>query len=550
MDVTDKVQEYLQLGDSLKAERAKWDSDWDELRRLVIPRRVSDVDLNMGSAQPGNRFSATAALDCTLLAAACMSLITPSDKPWFAFRPKEGHETDEAEAWCNKVSQIVRDCLSDSNYYTEKHEFHLDRGSLGTGCLLCEERDGGRLSFSNIPCGLFASSLDGWGEVDTCIRWFKFSAAQIIQRFGTKGKIADEKIQDAYDDTKRRNNPDFTVMHVVRPRKKYNPKKMTLDATQRPYESVYICEESKCMLQEDGYYEFPYMVSPFLKWGSGAYGIAPAHLVKHVIKDEIFGDRMLNTYAEVAMFPRLLVPAEMTGEIDMRAGGKTVVPRELLGSNFPKEWATAGRCDFLMERMEKKEKMIDVAYLKPMIQVITSVEREMTATEVIARQNEQVIAASPTFTLLCTGLTRLFRRIFGILGRAGALPDPPKEFQYETAAGVVAIPPVIRFTGRLAVSLERSATDGMMTSFNIVAGLAPIAPEMLDAFDKRKIAKKLARTSGMDEDCIVSDERLAEIDQQRAEQQQAEMEMKLAQMGAAAAKDGSQAINQLEGGNK
>lgn len=545
-----RAQTYTRLGESLKAERGKWDYWWDELRSVMLPRRWDDVEVSGGVADWRRRNNSVSNLACQNLAAAHVAFITPSDKSWFAFKPHEDVKTDKSVGWCGMVTKIVRQHLADSNFYSEVHECYLDRCSLGIGALLCEERDNGALNFVNVPCGTFACAQNSYGEIDTFVRWFKFSAAQIVQRFGRDGKIADEKIQDAYDDEKRRYAQDFALMHIVRPRPKYDPKRGVLDATQRPYESVYVCEETKNILLEDGYYEFPYLVTRFVRWGSGPYGCPPGYFVMDEIKDVMFSDHVLNVLAEVAAFPRILELADQVGEIDMRAGGRTTVSPAALDANLPREWATAGRYDVALDRMKAKEEIIEAAFFKPMIQVISSVEREMTATEVVARENEKILAFSPSFTLLTSDLSRFFKRIFALLGRAEKFPDPPEELRIQKGDMALTIPPVVRFTGKIAVALERIQSEGMMYAFGTIANFAGVAPDMLDVFNKRKIAKDLARTAGTDEDCLVSDEDIAALDQQRAEQQQMQQQMQLAQMGAAAAKDGSQAINQLQGGGK
>ena len=41
------------------------------------------------------------------------------------------------------------------------------------------------------------------------------------------------------------------------------------------FESVYLSLDDQVIVEEGGYMEFPYLVTRFLKWGSGPYGLAP-----------------------------------------------------------------------------------------------------------------------------------------------------------------------------------------------------------------------------------------------------------------------------------
>ncbi|QAA42182.1 hypothetical protein C1I94_11740 [Akkermansia muciniphila] len=81
--------------------------------------------------------------------------------------------------------------------------------------------------------------------------------------------------------------------------------------------------------------EFPYLVTRFLKWGSGPYGLAPGRLVFPAIQQVQFLNRILDTLGEVAAFPRILELANQIGEVDLRAGGRTVITPEAASLHLP-----------------------------------------------------------------------------------------------------------------------------------------------------------------------------------------------------------------------
>ena len=70
-----------------------------------------------------------------------------------------------------------------------------------------------------------------------------------------------------------------------------------------PFESVYLSLDDQVIVEEGGYMEFPYLVTRFLKWGSGPYGLAPGRLVFPAIQQVQFLNRILDTLGEVAAFP-------------------------------------------------------------------------------------------------------------------------------------------------------------------------------------------------------------------------------------------------------
>ena len=60
----------------------------------------------------------------------------------------------------------------------------------------------------------------------------------------------------------------------------------------------------------------------------------------------------------------------------------------------------------MLERQDKKEKLIREAFFNDILQVVSSVDREMTATEVNARESERIIC----FFLLSFSFRRISRR--------------------------------------------------------------------------------------------------------------------------------------------
>lgn len=228
-------------------------------------------------------------------------------------------------------------------------------------------------------------------------------------------KIACEKIQAAYADAGKKYDPDFTVVHLVQPRKVYDLRLAEYDGKQRPFESIYICEESETLLEEDGYHEFPYFVPRFLKWGNGPYGLAPGKAVIPAMKSLIRLDENMDTLADIAAFR---VFWSWLSRWEKLTTGLVDAPRSAgrrQDKNFPREWASGGRYDVGQDRIEIKKREIQEAFYCDMLQVISQIDREMTATEVRAREGEKLTMFSPTFTLYTSDLSYFFKRIFGVL---------------------------------------------------------------------------------------------------------------------------------------
>lgn len=539
MDDT-RVKGWLRTCASLRAQRDKWSGDWDILRDLLIPRRNADAD-EYSHCPEGSKC-------CMRLAAGFMEYITPSRRPWFAFQHDAVDSKDDVKAWCGDVTRIVQESIANSNFYTEIHEANLDDCSLGTGCMYCPDWENGGLTFTQVPCGTFGVAEDKDKRINTLARWFKFSAVQAMEKFGRNGKIACEKIQAAYEDAGKKYDPDFTIVHLVQPRKVYDLRLAEYDGKQRPFESIYICEESETLLQEDGYHEFPYFVPRFLKWGNGPYGLAPGKAVIPAMKSLIRLNENMDTLADIAAFPRILELANQVGEVDFRAGGRTTISREAADKNFPREWASGGSYDVGQDRIEIKKREIQEAFYCDMLQVISQIDREMTATEVRAREGEKLTMFSPTFTLYTSDLSYFFKRIFGVLARADKFPPPPPSLMKENAITkeLMMALPTVRFTGKLAIALEQIQTESSMMALQPLTDASAAWPELLDIVKVRDLFKDYLRTSGMKEEHITTDQELKVIDKAKQEALKAQEELAAMQGGAAAAKDGATALSLLK----
>ena len=290
--MTDPV---LQSYQSLKAARAPWDSWWEQLRHYVLPGcRHTDAGDDAADAPTAHQLRDTTAVEaCQKLASGHMSYITPSHELWFKWSSPLPDAGDEAESWYNRCSEIANLELARSNFYTELHECFLDRVGLGTGCLYCGNTRSGHLHFRHIPCGDFVCAEDDEGSMDTYMREFSFTPHQAAARFGLRA--LGPRGRSMLENGRNPHEGQLRFLHVVRPRRK---RSRTRDnAGNMPFESIYYSLDDHCTVQESGYREMPYMVTRFLRWGEGMYGLAPARLVYPDIRQAQFLNRKFGMFS-------------------------------------------------------------------------------------------------------------------------------------------------------------------------------------------------------------------------------------------------------------
>ncbi|MEG1507556.1 MAG: portal protein [Akkermansia sp.] len=476
------LNQVMATYNSLKSQRAPWESWWDHLREYVLPRRIGDTKkMTLPQGEAFDRLYDTTAVEaCQKLASGHMSYITPSHEVWFKWSAPDDDGGDEAEAWYNQCSEIALRELSVSNFYTEIHECYLDRVGLGTGSLYVGTGGDGHLLFTNIPCGQFACAENDEGRVDTYYREFTFTLHQAERMFGRKA--LGPKVNDMIQDGKDPYGTTLRFLHVVRPRAQRDRRKAT--AKNMAYESLYISLDDRCIVEEGGYHEFPYLVSRFLKWGEGPYGLAPGRLVYPAIHQVQFLNRILDTLGEVAAFPRILELANQIGEIDLRAGGRTVITPEAASLHLPKEWATQGRYDIGMDRLKQKQEEIQRAYYLPMLELWANRTATMTATEVSARENERVRMFSPSFTLFVSDLYPVMCRIFSLLFRMGRFPTPPRAVLRQAPGGEWEVgEPSVVYQSKIALILRRLQSEGIDRSLQRLSMMIQGSPDLGDHVD-------------------------------------------------------------------
>ena len=120
--------------------RAPWLNRWDAAMRYTMPTDDTDA---------ATLFDATAADAADNLAASIYSLMTPPESLWISLVP-ESDASPDADA----ATAALRANLNDSNFYTTIHQCYLDLVILGTACLFMAETPIGAssaFSFTAVP---------------------------------------------------------------------------------------------------------------------------------------------------------------------------------------------------------------------------------------------------------------------------------------------------------------------------------------------------------------------------------------------------------------
>lgn len=120
--------------------RAPWLNRWDSARKFTMPAADDDA---------AQLFDATAADAVDNLAASMYSLLTPPESLWINLVRESDASPDAGPA-----VDALRANLNDSNFYTTVHQCYMDLVILGTACLFMSENPIGAasaFSFTAVP---------------------------------------------------------------------------------------------------------------------------------------------------------------------------------------------------------------------------------------------------------------------------------------------------------------------------------------------------------------------------------------------------------------
>ena len=484
----EEAKELRERYTTLKGFRGPWETLWKEIAEKMAPRRVPGMmgSVNSPSTEDESRlFDITAGQSALTLANGCLAWMSPMDTPWFAFTPDPLMEDEAANRWLSRATMIAREALGRSNFYTEIHEFYLDRSTFGTGCLYIEPGKKKRINAQCWPIGTYVIDEDDEGDVDTVIREMKMTPRTAAQKFGADN--LSPTLQKAVKDGGAKALEPVAFLHFIYPRDESKRTKDSLAEEDMPIACVYMEEATSHVTRVSGYSEMPVMVSRYLVWGSGVgarWGWSPAFSALPEARQVNFLQKMMDALAEKMAFPPVLAPEELEGEIDPNAASVTYFSNDI-ATRLPKEWMTAGRYDVGKDRVLERQNAIKAAFHVDLFQMFAQLDKQMTAREVAERSSEKLVQFSPTFARMTTELFNpVSERVFsmGVIG--GWFGEVPEALQIPMGNGFAFVaPPQVEYSSRIALALRAQPVLAVHRMIELTIGLANIDPTVVDNFN-------------------------------------------------------------------
>ena len=530
----------------LKAQRGTWESHWQDLTNFVLP---NDSDFNLKRSKGDKRttlvYDSTAIHANEMLAAGLHGMLTNPASNWFSLRIKDNDDfsdNSEAKQWLEETTNVILSELSAPAvaFPSHIHEYYLSLCSIGTACMFIGEptkREG--ISFRAIHIDEIFIAENADGIIDTVFRCFKMSVRQIVQKWGEKS--LSPRIQKMYENQEF--DKEVELLHYVYPRDDIDKGKKA--ATMLPVASVYIDEKEKHVLAEGGFDEMPFMVSRWSKTVGEVFGRSPAMTALPDIK--MLQEIMKTTIkaAQKVVDPPLLVPDDgVLGPVRTIPGGLNYY-RASSGARI-EPLLTGGNIGLSYEMMNDLRERIRTTFFLDQLQFQGA--PRMTATEVVERTERTLRLLGPTLGRLQSEfLGPMIERIYGVLVRAGRLPEPPESIEEQELK--------IEYVSPLARAQRQTETQGIMRTLEFVGPIAGIDPQAAQIIKGADTVRHIAELNGVLPILLKSnDELMAEIQaQQEAQAAQQQMMqgaqvMEMMQKGANVAKTAGEAgLNLVQG---
>ena len=524
--------------EALRSERSGWESAWADLAELFSPTRWrSDTD-DTAHKRPvinGRLVDSTGVRAMRTLAAGLQGGMTSPVRPWFRLRLAHEHEQDKPEPgihkWLDEVTERMRLLLHQSNFYNCIHGLYQDLGTFGVG-LMIETADEEGLKFHRVSCGEYVLDVDGDGYVDSFFRRLSLSARQIIDLWG-EDKAPDSVVTAAKSPTVGANER-YSVIHGVFPRT--DVQYGAVGAKGKPYVSVYWLHEDTRrghILSESGYDMMPGFAPRWDVHAGDVYGRSPA-------MDVLPDCRMLQAMATtLRIMQHKIADPPLLGDSTLRKFGVDRNPGGMSFGDFnitqgrplvmPIQQPDSGAIQHSWQALQDVRQIVDEGlYVDLFRMLLDDDRRQVTATEIEAKQSEKMLLIGPVVERLHTELlSPIIKRTYSLMKEWQALPPAPEGMDYAELD--------VEFESVLAQAQRITATSSIEQGVAFCVNLAGAKPEALDLIDADATAKAYLDRIGMPQACIADDDAVQASRQKRQQMEQAaQMQQQMAAEGQAA----------------
>lgn len=552
----DTIRYYLDLQSTLETERSTWSSYWEDVSRYLLPNAGGFSSTTPPTKTDGSRndeyiVDDTATLALNKFASSVISMTMPAGQKYHRLSIPDHKVSDSKEIveYLDKFndSLFFHRYRPSAGFMHTVSKIFLELGAFGNAVLFTQaNKDANALCYKAIPIAQCYFTEDNYSKINILHRKYQMTVFQIVEMFGEENISG--KVKALYDAKKLLEK--ISILHCVHPTSlEYNPESLGIDRFK--YSSVYIEYDTRNILYESGFNSFPFSIIRDTTFAQETYGRGRGMDLLRTIKS---ANRMKLTL--------------------MRAGELSAAPMLIASDSAPDKAYSympgAVNFGYMNDRGEELIRPIVLPTQPALTENLLNTEREIindgffvnlfrvlvdapvaTATEVMQRAQEKGQLLEPILGRVQSDLLGpMIRREIELLqemdrGTYTLIPEPtPAVVDYfveQTRKGHDAAEFVIEYSSPLNLARDAGVASSMLQTFQAITPLMQVQPDIAKKFDFVKAAEFIARSSGMPEDVLLSEEEVQAKEQEQVSQQQAQQLLQAVPALAGSAKDFAQA---------
>jgi len=518
-----RITDLIKRWKTAEANKSSFNEHWDDLARVMSPRRLGFSSTTVdGERRTDDIFDGTPMQAARGLANAIGGLLRPDGSAVARIVAEDAglNDIDEAQFWLQDSRERLQAAFDNpkARYRQATGETDHDLVVFGTAVMfLGESQNRNNLLFQSVHLKDATPLFGDEGQAIGLFRKRTYKLYQLIERFGLKN-ISEELRKDADDKLDQK----VDVLHIVLPRE--NGRIDALLSKNLPMMEMWLEIDSKHVLLEGGYHEFPFMVPRWDTASGEDFGRSPGMIA---LPDSDTAQAMGETIliaGQRAADPPLAAPNDGSfSSVNTFPGGLTYydldTAQAVRGNPFfPLE--SGMNLPITRDMQRDTRDQIFAAFFRNVLNLPIE-GPQMTATEINARKEEFIREIGPVFGRQETDYTApMVERGFNIMLRNGGfLPIPEvlqgKDVKFEYESPVK----------KIRQQIEASAAK--MWAAEII-DLSKAKPEAIDLVNADELGRFTAKASGIPESIVNGVDTVAQI---RAERQQAMQEQAEAEQG-------------------
>lgn len=555
------VKRYTDRLEALKTDRVFYENDWTNVNRLALISNKWFMDQNTTTELSLNRIQAirqhrralydtTAVYALDRLSAALVSLLVPSGVKWHSLglAGQESEDNEEVTRWLERITNFLFDTryTPASGWDSAIPKIMKSMAGFSVGVLFVEEGmgDATPINYRMIPLQEVYLGVNDLGQYDTAYRSFTLTAEQALAKFNEDDDVLSSRITEAAGNPNKKQDR-FTFLHVVELREV--GKEFNSDSTNSKWTNHYVDISNNILVREGGYFSFPYVPFWWEKDTHESYGTSPMiKALSEVAGLNAMGKSELTMYEQQANPPYATKAKGKYKRLDFRPGANNTFVEWRDGRALAQPLLDGRNVNFAEAIKQARTGQVEKLLFINLFQILVD-DKSQTATEALIRKKEKAEMLAPIGNSVRQSLSALIDREIDILKRRGLFSGEFEQFSPpESLPDNSDIQPI--FVSPLDKARDIEEVEGTQQAYAVTQQLVAATgdPSAWDWFDTEKDSKRVAAIVGHPLNNLRTSEEVAVIRAQREQQLLMQQRAAMAQPLASAAKDGSEALLNMQ----